>query len=127
MTCLFGGGWLAELSESAAEIEADPGLRLVLEQTVSDNEATRLAEGPADPDERWTVALADGRVTVSHEDAAGPKVRLRCDRATAEGIHHGTISASAAFLDGRLRISGDWQRLMAFREHLAAVARQLHP
>lgn len=140
----FGSEWLAALSKSAAGIEADPGLCLVLEQAI-DREGHRNTH--------WTVTVADGRVAVdgvtrsiadspngngqtrssetggiATDDRAMsvPVIRLSCDRSTAEGIHDGTISASAAFLDGRLRIGGDWRRLMASREHLAAIAAQLH-
>ncbi len=138
MTGAFDDEWLESLGEAAAGIEADPEVRLVLEQVVD-------AADPSRPS-RWTVTVADGRVTVDgqtgqtggHGEPGGhgghgqtgepdaPAMRLSCDRRTAEGIRDGTISASSAFLDGRLRISGDWRHLMAHRESLAAIAALLH-
>ena len=144
MAGAFDSEWLESLAESAAGIEADPEVRLVLEQVVDGRPASR-----------WTVTVADGRVTVDGQtgptgetgqtggpgepggqgepgghgqtgEPDAPAMRLSCDRRTAEGIRDGTISASSAFLDGRLRISGDWRHLMAHRESLAAIAARLH-
>lgn len=185
----FGSEWLAALRESAAGIEAETDLHLLIEQVIEheDNHEASRAEHPPTTDDgcraadaaqpdghsqldgehlhqddegaqptdrhtRWTISVADGRVAVDgvtesaedgpdghgetpssgtaanaeHRPTSDPMIRLSCDRVTAEGIHDGTISPSSAFLDGRLRISGDWRQLMANSVRLAAVARQLH-
>ena len=91
--------WFDDLDEAARGAERAPDLRLVLQQIVPD--------GP-DGDEvayvSWSPAAG------SPSSAAGPRtpdVTFTQDRATAEAIHRGELSAQTAFIEGRLRLGGD--------------------
>jgi predicted lipid carrier protein YhbT len=106
--------WIGEISARAARAEIDSSLELTVEQRITDS-----------PTFAWHVAVADGRVVVTAGGSPDASLRLASDRATAEAIHTGELSAQRAFLDGALRIGGDISRLIAHRSALDAVARAL--
>lgn len=89
-------------------------LQLRIEQVVAAD------DGRAD-DDRWHVVIADGTVRIDRDPNTEADVRIVTDRATATGIQAGSVSAQRAFLDGRLRIGGDVQSLMAHRDQIAEL------
>lgn len=63
----------------------------------------------------WWVRIADGRCEVLEEDpGAEPHVRIRSTAGTWVGLARGTRRRLPALLMGRLRISGDRRKAIAF-------------
>lgn len=95
--------WLAELARAAQGLSISPGAALVLQQVV---------EGD-DREVAYALVLADGQMQVVGGRVDAPDLTIRLDAATAQAIHEGRLSAQVAFLDGRLRLSGDVVKLLA--------------
>jgi hypothetical protein len=85
--------------------EPDP-LLLVLEQVVRD--------GP-DGEVRYRVVVTAGGAYIEPPSNLGsrpaPDLTIACDWSTATGLAQGTLSAQAALMAGRLRVSGNLARL----------------
>lgn len=94
--------WFEEINAAAAAVadlsDATAGLRLVIQQVVTD--------GP-DGDVRYAVRLEQGRVTVVPGEAADADVTVTEDHATATAVARGELAAPAAFMTGRIRVTGD--------------------
>jgi putative sterol carrier protein len=101
--------WLDAMAGAAATASAPPELRLVVQQVVQ-TEAGEVA---------YAIHVADGRVRVVSGRADAPDVTFTQDEATARAVADGSLSAQAAFMEGRLRVGGD---LRALLEHAAVLA-----
>lgn len=114
--------WFTEAAElvagSASLAEASAGVHLVVQQTVTSDDADPIV---------WFVEFEDGRVRLERGAAAAPTITFTCDRATAEGVHAGTIAAQSEFIGGRLRVGGDIAALLAHGEMFAALDDVLAP
>lgn len=111
--------WIAALDDAArsnaALASATAGVHLVLEQVVT-------ASGPTgDDDVRWHVVVDDGSVRFLTGPAAEPTVRFTTDAATARAITDGALSATEAFMDGRLRVGGDTTALVTHQALFAGL------
>lgn len=97
--------------------ERSRGVRLVLQQTVTDgsHEIT------------WHIVLDDGSVSLQVGVHPSPDVAFRCDRATADAVRAGTESAQGAFIQGRLRIDGTAGALLEHAELFAGLDDVLAP
>lgn len=91
--------WITALDTAARAVRVADDLELVIQQVVPD--------GAASGEVAYRVEATRGAVRVRPGRAAAPDVTFTQDRATAEAIHRGTLSAQAAFIDGRLRLGGD--------------------
>jgi putative sterol carrier protein len=60
-------------------------------------------------------------VRVERGRASHPDLVFTQDRATAEAIHRGELSAQAAFMQGRLRLGGDLRAVVDRAGELTAV------
>ncbi len=80
-----------------------PGLRLVVQQVVTD--------GP-DGDVQYAVRIEDGRVAVVPGEAPDPDVTVTEDHATATAVSRGDLAAPVAFMTGRIRVSGETRVLL---------------
>jgi putative sterol carrier protein len=89
--------WLTELASAAEGVAVPPEVRLTVQQVVLDGAREVV----------YALVLGDGAMSVRAGRVDAPDVTLTQDRATAEQIRAGTLSAQVAFLDGRLRLSGD--------------------
>jgi hypothetical protein len=103
--------WIAELDVQAQAVSVPADLAIVIEQHV---DAVS-----------WHFVIADGRVRVLAGPSENPTVRLSSDRATAEAIQRGELSAQRAFLDGAFRIGGDVNALMTHRPLLTTLGELL--
>ena len=65
--------------------------------------------------------VADGRLRVERGRVADPDLTFTQDRATAEAIHRGELSAQAAFMQGRLRLGGDLRAVIDRAGELGAI------
>jgi len=103
--------WFDELDTAARGKHVADDLRLVIQQVVPD--------GPDGVPIAYSVSVADGSITVRRGWADAPDVTFTQDRATAEAIHRGELSAQTAFIEGRLRLGGD---LRAVIERAGSIA-----
>ena len=102
--------WIAALADASVDADAPEDVRLVLQQVVVDDDGSEVA---------YAVRLADGRLSVSPGRVDDADVTFTQDRATAEAISAGTLSAQAAFLAGRLRVGGDLTAVLGGARDLA--------
>ncbi|HVF73464.1 MAG TPA: SCP2 sterol-binding domain-containing protein [Acidimicrobiales bacterium] len=99
--------WFDDVNAAAASDDVaaavTPGLRLVVQQVVTD--------GP-EGDVRYAVRIEDGAVAVVPGDAPDPDVTVTEDHATATAVAQGELAAPVAFMTGRIRVSGDTRALL---------------
>jgi hypothetical protein len=105
--------WLDDLDAAARVAELPTHAPLVLQQVVPD--------GPDGREVAYALVVRDGRVRVERGRASHPDLVFTQDRATAEAIHRGELSAQAAFMQGRLRLGGDLRAVVYRAGELTAV------
>ena len=105
--------WISDLDASAEALDVPSGLQLVVQQIVSDGDAREVS---------YVIEIGEGRVQVRPGRVEGADITFAQDRATAEAIARGEISAQEAFLAGRLRVGGDLRAVMDRSRELAAVS-----
>lgn len=105
--------WIAAMSAAARAAVVDPDLRLVIQQVVDG--------GPGGIEVAYVLDVGDGRLSVRQGRAERPDVTFHQDRATAQAIQRGEVSAQAAFMDGRLRVTGDLRAVIDGAGALAAI------
>ena len=91
-------------------------LLLVLEQVVRD--------GP-DGEVRYRVVVTAGGAYIEPpsdlDTRPAPDLTIACDWSTATGLAQGALSAQAALMAGRLRVSGNLARLSGQAVHLVGL------
>ena len=80
-----------------------------------------VPDGPEGHEVAYALVLDDGRVRVERGRVDDPDLTFTQDRATAEAIHRGELSAQAAFMQGRLRLGGDLRAVIDRAGELAAI------
>ena len=119
---MFTGEWVAWLDSVLSECPVSGAVDLVLEHRVASDDGSVFC---------WHVRVAEGRVSA----AAGPAgagsgagtVSFTSDRETARAIAVEGKSAQRAFAQGRLRLDGDPQLLIAARPAMEAIGAALKP
>ena len=105
--------WLNDLEAAAQRAELDTKGTLVLQQIIPD--------GPEGREVAYALVLDDGRVRLVRGRVGDPDLTFTQDRATAEAIHRGELSAQSAFMQGRLRLGGDLRTVIDRAGELAAI------
>jgi alkyl sulfatase BDS1-like metallo-beta-lactamase superfamily hydrolase len=102
----FSDEWVASLDDAARGL---PGVeeRFVIQQVVGDAS--------------WHVVLDANGVRVQPGRTDAPDVTFTQDRATADAIAAGELSAGVALTSGRLTVRGATARLAEHREVLARL------
>ena len=77
----------------------------------------REQDAQADKAERWYVAIADGRVSVTRQDRPADAV-VRVSRPQFDELVTGQLNAQAAFLRGLLTVEGKMAALVMFQRCL---------
>lgn len=90
--------WIDELNAVAASGVDIGDLRLVIQQVVTD--------GP-EGDVCYAVRIHDGAVRIVPGAADDADVTVTEDHATAVAVARGDLAAPAAFMTGRIRVTGD--------------------
>jgi hypothetical protein len=108
--------WLADLHDAAV---AHEGLRMAARDVVLI--VQHQITGTAGGDVVFHLVLDHGNVAVVPGRAEHPTVTFTEDRATAEVVARGELSAQAAFMAGRIQMSGDLARLVEHHHPLAAI------
>jgi hypothetical protein len=88
------------------------GVTLTVEQVVT---------GGPGGDVVWSLAVEDGKVSLTPGAAPRSDLRMTTDYATAAAVAAGALGAQRAFVEGRLRVGGDLSLLIAHQRALAAV------
>lgn len=102
--------WLERMASSMAP--APPDVSVAIHQ--------RVTGGP-DGDVEYTIRLHGGAVSVEPGPGGAADVEIVEDYETAAAISKGTLSPSAAFAAGRLRLGGPVRSLIEHQEALAAA------
>ena len=121
--------WLAALDAAARNhaglAAATAGVHLVLEQVVTSDTADPDLDtdpggsaGGGGTAVCWHVVVDDGSVRFVGGPAPAPTVRFTADAVTARAVTDGALSATEAFMTGRLRVGGDTTALV---EHHALL------
>jgi hypothetical protein len=95
--------WIAALDTAARAIESTIPEPFVVEQVVH--------RGP-DDSVRWQMSFGPDGVRFLGQPEGAADLTLVTDRATAAAVSRGEQSAQAAFMAGRLRLSGDTAALI---------------
>jgi hypothetical protein len=105
--------WFDDLEAAARGTSVPLDVRLVIQQIIP---------GSAEGDEvAYVLSAADGAITVRRGRAEAPDITFTQDRATAEAIHRGELSAQAAFIEGRLRLGGDLRAVIERADSLISL------
>ncbi len=87
---------------------------------------TQLVTGCPEGDVSYHVVVADGTIEVGPGPLELSDVRFVQDHETAVAVATGTLNAQDAFINGRLRITGDLDRLVACQPVFAALDAVFH-
>jgi putative sterol carrier protein len=110
--------WIEALDAALASSAFAAGVRLVIQQVVTDVNGTDAA---------YHVTVEDGKASVGPGHAADPTVTFTQDHATAVEIATGRLSAQQAFMAGRLRVRGELTVLAERQAELDAIDAALAP
>lgn len=105
----FSPDWVTRLDRAVREVRTDDAF--VIQQVVTGD----------DGESSWYLALGPGGGRVHPGRADAPDVTFTQDRATADAIADGALSAGAALTAGRLTVRGATARLPDHREALARI------
>ncbi len=108
--------WIDALNLAVAA--SDAMRRAAADQNIG---VTQVVTGTPDGDVSYHLVVADGVARFGAGPADSEDVRMEQDWDTAVGIALGTTNLEAALFDGRLRFSGDPEKLMASRDVFAAL------
>jgi putative sterol carrier protein len=103
--------WVAALDAAAREAAVPAGVRLTIQQIVTDDGG----------DVRYHLVLQDGRLRVHPGEAAAADVTLIQDREVAAAFSRGELNAQQALEGGRLKLRGDIGHLAREGRALTAV------
>ena len=67
---------------------------------------------------KWTLTLADGKAKVEDGETASPSMTLSMDSQDFVAMASGELNATAAFMQGKVKISGDMSLAMRLQSIL---------
>jgi len=67
---------------------------------------------------KWTATLADGEATLEEGETASPNVTLAMDAQDFVAMSSGELNAVSAFMQGKIKISGDMSLAMRLQSIL---------
>ena len=119
---VFTDEWVARLDSALSGCPVDPGVDLVLEHRVTNEDGSVFC---------WHVRVAGGRASAATgpvgEEYADRRVSFASDRETAREVAEEGKSIQRAFAQGRLHLDGDPRLLIAARPAMDAIGAALSP
>ena len=112
MVEFLSDAWVAELDAAARDVQLPDELNLVVQQVVL---------GDRGEASEYTIRIEGGHASVIRGRVDDAHVVFTQDRATAEAIAKGELSAQAAFLAGGLRVGGDVRQVIDRARELHAL------
>ena len=106
--------WIAALDAAAREATVPAGIRLTIQQIVTDDE-----EG--DGDVRYHLVFDEGRLAVRPGEVEGADVTLVQSREVAAALSRGELNAQQALEAGRLKLRGEIGHLARQGKALSAM------
>jgi SCP-2 sterol transfer family protein len=106
--------WIAALDSAAREATIPAGVRLTIQQVVTDG-------GGGDGEVSYHLVLDAGRLQVLPGEAEAPDVTLIQTREVAAALSSGTLNAQQALEAGRLKLRGDIGHLAREGKALGAM------
>jgi hypothetical protein len=108
--------WIRELTREVADSEA-------LTELARDHAigVSQVVRGGPEGDVTYHLQVRDGEATFGAGVADPEDVRMEQDWSTAVGIATGTANAQDAFINGKIRLFGDQQALMAAQPVFGAL------
>ena len=103
--------WIAALDEAAREATVPAGVRLTIQQVVTDDGG----------EVRYHLVLDDGQLRVHPGEAAAADVTLVQTREVAAALSRGELNAQQALEAGRLKLRGDIGHLAREGRALSAM------
>lgn len=103
--------WIAALDVAAGEATVPAGVRLTIQQIVTDG----------DDDVRYYLVLGEGRLRIIPGEADAPDVTLIQTREVAVALSCGELNAQQALEAGRLKLRGDIGALARGGKGLSAM------
>jgi len=88
------------------------GVELTIQQTITG--------GPGGETKYWTKLL-DGAVETAVGEMSDPDVRMTQDYETAAATNRGELNAQAAFMQGKLKITGNMGKLLRNQGAVSAI------
>lgn len=104
--------WIAALDVAAQEATVPAGVRLTIQQIVTDG---------GDDDVRYHLVLDEGRLRIVPGEADAPDVTLIQTREVAVALNRGELNAQQALEAGRLKLRGDIGHLAREGKGLSAM------
>jgi putative sterol carrier protein len=98
VVAFLSDAWLDELDAAARAATVPDDLELVVQQVVLGERGLEVS---------YALRISGGAASVAAGRADDADVTFTQDRATAEAIAKGELSAQMAFLAGQLRVGGD--------------------
>jgi putative sterol carrier protein len=114
MTRFLSPDWFAMMNDAAFAV--DPAADLVLEQHV---------RGGPEGDVTYAVIVRGGRLGFDPAGTTEADATVTLDYSTASALATGELTAQDAFLQGRVRVSGNLTRIQAAGSALAALTEAL--
>jgi putative sterol carrier protein len=104
--------WCDELARGLQDEPSVAGITFTLQQVVT--------SGP-DGDVSYWTSFTDGRASAGLGRAPQPDVTITQDYATAAELARGELVAQAAFMQGRLKVTGSMGSLLQNQAAVAAI------
>ncbi|MEW6477530.1 MAG: SCP2 sterol-binding domain-containing protein [Actinomycetota bacterium] len=114
MARFLSAEWIAALDEAARAAAVPAGVRLTIQQVVTDGD-------PEGGEVRYHLVLDDGRLRVHPGEAPAADVTLVQSREVAAALSRGELNAQQALEAGRLKLRGDIGHLARQGKALTAM------
>ena len=107
--------WFDSMEAAAATYvpEDSSAGRASLRETVTDSPFGEVS---------WMLVIDEGKISFSRSADGEPDVNFRQDYATAAALHRGELTTLAAFSEGRIRVAGKLNTLLAQADLLTGIA-----
>jgi putative sterol carrier protein len=113
MTTFLSREWMDALLAALNGTDETRGVHLTLQQTVT---------GTPDGDVDYWLTFDDGTVTGGlGRSAADADVTMALDHETATGLSRGDLNAQSAFMQGKLKITGNMGKLLLNQAAIEAL------